>query len=240
MGACAVKFLRIKNWEEFQQYKDRDPKWIKLHRDILDDYDFDGLTEVQQCHLIKIWLLAAKIDNKIPNDAKWVARKIGAQSKVELDQLVTAGFMVPYSSVQDCTETYIETEEETEKETEEDQEANASSPAAEEPQPEPRYTVPMTGGKSHPIFDEDVDKYRALFPLVDVDQSIRTMLGWLDANSDRRSTTVKGVKQRLTGWITRDQEKASKRPTAMGKPRLVATDAAAAAIEYRRRRGGGQ
>jgi len=108
--------LSVKNWEEFQQYKDRDPKWIKLHRDILTDYEFDQLTETQQLHLIKIWLLASKLDNQIPNDAIWIGRQIGAKSKVDVKQLVTSGFLVLYESVQECTETYLETETETYKE----------------------------------------------------------------------------------------------------------------------------
>jgi len=109
-------YLTIKNWKQFQQYKDRDPKWIKLHRDILNDYEFDQLTEIQQNHLMKIWLLASKLDNKIPNDSIWIARQIGAKSKVDIKQLVTSGFIVVYDSVQECTKTYLETETETYKE----------------------------------------------------------------------------------------------------------------------------
>jgi len=106
-------YLSIKNWDTFQQYKDRDPKWIKLHRDILNDYEFDQLTEIEQCHLMKIWLLASKLDNKIPNDPSWIARQIGAKSKVNVKQLVTHGFLLLYESVQKRTETYLETETET-------------------------------------------------------------------------------------------------------------------------------
>ena len=111
-------YLTIKNWNQFQQYKDRDPKWIKLHRDILNDYEFDQLTEIQQNHLIKIWLLASKLDNKIPHDTTWIGRQIGAKSKVDIKQLVTHGFLLVYDNVQECTETYLETETETETETE--------------------------------------------------------------------------------------------------------------------------
>ena len=108
-----MNFLRVKNWEEFQQYKDRDPKWIKVHRDLLYDYEMDRLDEIAQLHLLKIWLLAAKLDNKIPNDAEWIARQIGAKSKVNIKQLCTFGFLIAYESVQACTETYLETETET-------------------------------------------------------------------------------------------------------------------------------
>jgi len=109
-------YLTIKNWNQFQQYKDRDPKWIKLHRDILNDYEFDQLTEIQQNHLMKIWLLASKLDNKIPHDTTWIGRQIGAKSKVDIKQLVTHGFLLVYDNVQECTETYLETETETETE----------------------------------------------------------------------------------------------------------------------------
>ena len=113
----AESYLSVKNWDEFQQYKDRDPKWIKLHRDILNNYEFDQLTETQQNHLIKIWLLASKLDNNIPNDTIWIGRQIGAKSKVDTKQLVTSGFLSLYENVQECTGMYLETETETETET---------------------------------------------------------------------------------------------------------------------------
>ena len=96
-------FLRVKNWKSFQQYKDRDPTWIKLHRSLLTDYDFDSLTELQQLHLVKIWLLAAKLNNQIPNDRTWVARQIGAKGKPDLNQLVTSGFLEEYGNVHECS-----------------------------------------------------------------------------------------------------------------------------------------
>ena len=33
--------MRIKNWAQFQHFKDRSPPWIKLHREFLDDYDIN-------------------------------------------------------------------------------------------------------------------------------------------------------------------------------------------------------
>lgn len=113
------QFLRVKNWKSFQQYKDRDPTWIKLHRSLLTDYDFDSLTELQQIHLVKIWLLAAKLNNQIPNDAKWVTRQIGAKSKPDLNHLVTSGFLESYGNVHECTLTRSREERREEKNREE-------------------------------------------------------------------------------------------------------------------------
>jgi hypothetical protein len=96
-------FLQVKNWGAYQAYRDRDPKWIKFHSSILDDYEFNQLTEITQLHLLKLWLMAAKTDNKIPNDHLWIKSKISANGFVDIKQLLESGFLVVYESVQNCT-----------------------------------------------------------------------------------------------------------------------------------------
>jgi hypothetical protein len=91
-----TQYLRVRNWEKFQHYKDRRPPWIKLHVELTDDYAFSSLTDAQRFHLIAIWMLAARCDNKIPNDRNWIAVRIGAKSKIDLPALVDAGFLVPW------------------------------------------------------------------------------------------------------------------------------------------------
>ena len=100
-------FLSVRNWDKFQQYKDDRPMiFIRLDVGFLDDYDVDGLTEIQQLHLLKIYLLAGRCGNKIINDPKWIGRKINAKSKVNIKQLVTDGFLVIDGAVQDRTDSY--------------------------------------------------------------------------------------------------------------------------------------
>jgi len=96
MTPSAPQYLRVRNWENFQHYKDRRPPWIKLHVELTDDYAFGSLPDVQKYHLIGIWLLAARTDNKIPNNGKWVADCIAAKSKVDLDALIEVGFLIPW------------------------------------------------------------------------------------------------------------------------------------------------
>lgn len=93
-------------------------------------------------------------------------------------------------------------------------EANASSTDADETASEAKYTIPLTGGKPHPVTQADIDRYRELFPSIDVEQSIRAMLAWIDSNPSKRSGSVRGAKTRMTSWLTRDQDKASRQ----GKP----------------------
>lgn len=104
-----MEYLRVKNIEKFQQYKDGRPiKWIKIWLTLLDDYKFNKLPEKTQIHLVKIWMYAARNNNKIENDSSWISRRIEAQSKVDLNQLVTEGWLVPYETVRECTESYLE------------------------------------------------------------------------------------------------------------------------------------
>ena len=35
--------IRIRNWKQFQHFKDRKPLWIKLYRDLLDNVDWHEL-----------------------------------------------------------------------------------------------------------------------------------------------------------------------------------------------------
>ena len=52
-----------KNWERFQHYKHRSPPWIKLHRDILDDYDWWSLPVASRAIAPCLWLLASCEEN---------------------------------------------------------------------------------------------------------------------------------------------------------------------------------
>lgn len=57
--------LTPKNWSEFQHYKDRSPAWIKLHRKLLDDYDFHCLPVASRALAPLLWLLASEYENGI-------------------------------------------------------------------------------------------------------------------------------------------------------------------------------
>ncbi len=89
-----MKTFSVKNFEKFQHYKDRAPPWIKLYNGLLEDYEFGLLPDASKMHLIAIWLLASRSENKIPYDAKWVSGRINATESVDLDLLAGRGFIV--------------------------------------------------------------------------------------------------------------------------------------------------
>lgn len=49
-----------KDWGEFQHYKDRDPTWIKLHKRLLDNYEFHSLPIASRALAPMLWLLASE------------------------------------------------------------------------------------------------------------------------------------------------------------------------------------
>lgn len=81
------------NVAERQHYKDRSPSWIKLHADVLEDYAFSCLQDASKAHLMLLWLLASRMNNKIPYDLVFITQKLGASGPVDIEVLIQHGFM---------------------------------------------------------------------------------------------------------------------------------------------------
>ena len=62
--------LRVKNWSEFQHFKDRSPPWIKLYKKLLDDKKWHQLdADAAKC-LVSLWLLASEEGGDLPSIAE--------------------------------------------------------------------------------------------------------------------------------------------------------------------------
>lgn len=83
------RHFRVRNFEKFQHYKERLPPWIKIHYTILDDYEIYSLDDATKWHIVAIWLLASRHNNRLPFDPDWVGHRINAQTPVDLDRLVS-------------------------------------------------------------------------------------------------------------------------------------------------------
>ena len=70
-----IAFLRIRNFERFQHYRDRRPPWIKLYRDLWDDPRFFCLCEDERYVLLSLFVVASQNNNHIPNNPAWLARQ---------------------------------------------------------------------------------------------------------------------------------------------------------------------
>ena len=121
----------VTNFEKFQHYRDRSPPWIKLYNGLLDDYGFAQLPDASKLHLVAIWLLASRFDNRVPHDPGWIARRINASERVDLSLLQARGFITVNDGsapLADCGQD-AEPESETETEQKEKKRRNSSADA---------------------------------------------------------------------------------------------------------------
>lgn len=70
----------------------------------------------------------------------------------------------------------------------------------------PKVSLILNDGSLYPIYQEQIDKWIALYPSVDVLQELRNMAGWLDANKTRRKTRS-GIERFINNWLAREQNK---------------------------------
>lgn len=63
------------------------------------------------------------------------------------------------------------------------------------------------------VAQSDISKWSELYPAVDVEQELRSMIGWLDANPKKRKTR-KGIKRFINAWLARAQDAGGASPIA--------------------------
>lgn len=104
-----MDYIAPKNWNDFQHYKDRSPTWIKLHKSILDNYDYQRLPLASKALAPMLWLLASEYDDgKIPLDYDLMAFRLRVgidELENALSPLINSGFFVLY---QDASEVLAE------------------------------------------------------------------------------------------------------------------------------------
>ena len=116
-----------KNWDKFQHYKDRNPPWIKLHRDLLIDKEFMRLPLASKALAPMLWLLASENINGVFeadfDQLEFRLRLSQKELKDGLKPLIDNGFFLDASTMlaprlQDAIpETETETETEAKSET---------------------------------------------------------------------------------------------------------------------------
>jgi hypothetical protein len=126
-----MAFITPNGWESFQHYKDRKPAWIKLHRDLLDNYDFHCLPVASRALAPCLWLLASEYEGgAVPADMALIAfrlRMSASEVEAAITPLIEKGFFVASVPLAQCKHSAcLETETETEREI--DTRAPRSSP----------------------------------------------------------------------------------------------------------------
>ena len=65
--------------------------------------------------------------------------------------------------------------------------------------------LPLNDKSYFSVLQTDVEHYKELYPAVNVEQELRSMLGWLEANPRRRKTR-NGIKSFITKWLSKSQD----------------------------------
>lgn len=59
----------------------------------------------------------------------------------------------------------------------------------------------------YPVYQTEIEKYKILYPAVNVEQEYKKMIGWLDTHPDNRKTS-RGITKFINGWLSRTQDSA--------------------------------
>lgn len=86
-------FIRIVNWDRLQHYKDRNPPWIKLHRDLLTSETWVSSTNDDRVLAIAIMMLAAATGNRVPANPRYIQRIAYLEKEPDLSALVALKFI---------------------------------------------------------------------------------------------------------------------------------------------------
>ena len=92
-----------RNWDRFQHYKNRNPPWIKLHRELLNDRQFMRLPVASKALAPLLWLLASESeDGTFDGSTEELVFRLHLTDK-EVDQglkpLISNGFFIAEDQV---------------------------------------------------------------------------------------------------------------------------------------------
>lgn len=86
-------YFRVAKLEDYQHYKDRRPAWVKLHRHVLESYDFGCLQDASKWLALGTILLASESGNRIPWDEEWVKNRLQMTTLPNFNDLLSIGFI---------------------------------------------------------------------------------------------------------------------------------------------------
>jgi hypothetical protein len=124
--------MRIKNWANFQHFKDRRPPWIKLYRDILDDIEWHQLDPLASKVLVMCWLIASENDGVLP-DLKVLAFRLRMSEKQTYECVYKLSHWLEQDDISAISERYQHDALETEKEAETEKKKEKKSAVAPRP-----------------------------------------------------------------------------------------------------------
>lgn len=121
----------------------------------------------------------------------------------------------------------VERETETEKEIEIKEEDCAAPPS----QAPSVISVPCSGGKTFAVTQPQIDRWKELFPAVDVLVVVRKAVAWAEANPRKRKTAARMASWLATVWLAKAQDEGGDRPRYGAPPTQQSSHPPSASID---------
>jgi len=100
--------IKAANWSSYQSYKDRKPPWIRLHKSLLDNYEFQSMSADARAMLPMLWLLASEDKDPTSGLVTDSIQKISFRLRIDtktvqdsIQEIIQAGF---FEEIQSCNE----------------------------------------------------------------------------------------------------------------------------------------
>lgn len=87
-----MKYLEIRNWHEFQHYKNRTPPWIKLHFNLLTSHDWVMAGDSTKLTMLVCMMIGSRNEGKVPLDPEYIRRAANLAKQPDLKPLIECGF----------------------------------------------------------------------------------------------------------------------------------------------------
>lgn len=88
-----AQFIRIREWAKYQHYKDRNPPWIKLYREMISSRFWVECSDASRVLAVASMMLAAATDNKIPASKVYIRRVAYLNQDPDYSELIATQFV---------------------------------------------------------------------------------------------------------------------------------------------------
>jgi hypothetical protein len=88
------RIFKIRNWKDFQHYKDRTPPWIKLHYELITSKDWVKFDDASKLLAIVCMMLASRNNGEIEDDIEYIKTVAHLNKTPNLKPLIDSGFLI--------------------------------------------------------------------------------------------------------------------------------------------------
>lgn len=185
---------KIRNWEKFQHYKDRNPPWIKLHVEILSSADWVMLDDASKLLAVVCMVVAAKHDGTVPDNAGYLKRVAYLDQMPNFKPLIECGFLEEVQAKgQDSTRMLADARPEKEAEAEKELERKNLSAGADQqsiPSPPSKQQPQTRKAGSRKPYPADFEEFWAGYPTDANMAKAEALVPWQKLSPEERKQAI--------------------------------------------------